>query len=223
MTSDVQQSTRLRLLDSAVGLFAAQGYAATSVRQICDRAGANLASVNYHFGSKQRLYDEAFDFARSESNVRNAWVATDTARDFWAGMPAQERLNRFISMMLDHALDRHGDASNLSRMMIHEMLDPTPAFDRQVKLSIGRVFEALCEICRDIAGRDVDDEAIARVALLVSAQCLYQSLAARVLPQLHPGIRFDRDGRATLAATIAKTTTEALVALRHGTEGSRTT
>lgn len=47
--------TRLRILDAAEGLFAEQGYAATSLRQITGRAGANLAAVNYHFGSKEDL------------------------------------------------------------------------------------------------------------------------------------------------------------------------
>lgn len=47
--------TRTRLLESAHALFAEQGYAATSLREITAVAEANLAAVNYHFGSKEGL------------------------------------------------------------------------------------------------------------------------------------------------------------------------
>lgn len=47
--------TRTQLLDAAELLFAERGYRGTSVRAITDRAGANLAAVAYHFGSKAEL------------------------------------------------------------------------------------------------------------------------------------------------------------------------
>jgi len=50
--------TRQRILDAAELLFARNGYRGTSLRAITDRAGVNLAAVNYHFGSKKRLLDE---------------------------------------------------------------------------------------------------------------------------------------------------------------------
>lgn len=49
------QDTRQTLLDAAEVLFAENGYAATSMRQLTTTAGANLAAVNYHFGSKEEL------------------------------------------------------------------------------------------------------------------------------------------------------------------------
>ena len=48
-------STRETILDTAESLFAQQGHEATSMRQITGAAGVNLASVNYHFGSKESL------------------------------------------------------------------------------------------------------------------------------------------------------------------------
>lgn len=47
--------TKDRILDAAERLFADHGYAATSLRDITSEAGVNLASVNYHFGSKEAL------------------------------------------------------------------------------------------------------------------------------------------------------------------------
>jgi len=47
--------TRERLLDTAEALFAEHGFNATSLRAITQKAEANLAAVNYHFGSKKGL------------------------------------------------------------------------------------------------------------------------------------------------------------------------
>ncbi|MFG1603057.1 TetR/AcrR family transcriptional regulator [Actinoplanes sp. NPDC049265] len=47
--------TRTQLLDAAEHLFADRGYRGTSIRAVTDRAGANLAAVGYHFGSKAEL------------------------------------------------------------------------------------------------------------------------------------------------------------------------
>ena len=44
--------TRTRILDAAEQLFAERGFRGTSIRAITDLAGANLAAVGYHFGSK---------------------------------------------------------------------------------------------------------------------------------------------------------------------------
>ncbi len=52
------QSTRQRLIEAAGELFAATSFKETTVREICDKAGANIAAVNYHFGDKEKLYEQ---------------------------------------------------------------------------------------------------------------------------------------------------------------------
>jgi len=47
--------TKDRILDAAERLFATNGFAATSLRNITSEADVNLAAVNYHFGSKEAL------------------------------------------------------------------------------------------------------------------------------------------------------------------------
>lgn len=53
----VQKSTKQKILDAAEHLFARDGYHATSLRAITTSAEVNLASVNYHFGSKETLLE----------------------------------------------------------------------------------------------------------------------------------------------------------------------
>ena len=56
----ISDITRERLLDAAETVFAKKGYPSASVRDITGAAGCNVASVNYHFGSKKGLYREVF-------------------------------------------------------------------------------------------------------------------------------------------------------------------
>ncbi len=51
------ERTRERILEVALPLFAARGYAGTSIRRIARAAGVNVAMIGYHFGDKQGLYD----------------------------------------------------------------------------------------------------------------------------------------------------------------------
>ena len=52
--SDDSPDTERRVLEAAGEVFAALGYRAATVRQICEKAGANIAAVNYYYGDKER-------------------------------------------------------------------------------------------------------------------------------------------------------------------------
>lgn len=56
-----QETTKGKILDAAEALFAEHGFAETSLRLITNRAEVNLASVNYHFGSKKSLIEAVFE------------------------------------------------------------------------------------------------------------------------------------------------------------------
>jgi AcrR family transcriptional regulator len=51
---------KMKILLAAKKLFAQHGYDATSVRQICEEAGANVALVSYYFGGKESVFHEIF-------------------------------------------------------------------------------------------------------------------------------------------------------------------
>lgn len=57
---EVTTDTREALLDAAESLFAEHGVQAASLRAITQQAGANLAAVHYHFGSKEGLVRAVF-------------------------------------------------------------------------------------------------------------------------------------------------------------------
>jgi len=70
LTHPPADPVRQRIIDAAARLFSAEGFAATSLRQITAEAGVNLAAVNYHFGSKENLHLELIARAVAPLNAR---------------------------------------------------------------------------------------------------------------------------------------------------------
>jgi len=62
--------TKERILGAAEELFARHGFEGASLRQLTAAAGVNLAAVNYHFGSKDRLIEEVFRRRLDQLNSR---------------------------------------------------------------------------------------------------------------------------------------------------------
>jgi len=84
--------TKSQLLDAAEALFAEQGFAATSLRELTARAGANIAAVNYHFGSKADLAKEVLLRRIEPINRERARRLDELPPD----APAREVLRAFL-------------------------------------------------------------------------------------------------------------------------------
>ncbi|WP_051367705.1 TetR/AcrR family transcriptional regulator [Hamadaea tsunoensis] len=69
--------TRRRLLEAARHRFAAAGYAATTVREIADDAGVNVALINRYFSSKEGLFEQCLTTAVDELRQTTGDVALD--------------------------------------------------------------------------------------------------------------------------------------------------
>jgi len=54
--------TKIAIILAAGELFAEHGLEGTSIRPIAQKAGVNIAAINYHFGSKENLYTEVFRY-----------------------------------------------------------------------------------------------------------------------------------------------------------------
>jgi AcrR family transcriptional regulator len=99
-------STKDRILHAAEELFAQQGFASTSLRQVTSRADVNIAAVNYHFGSKDNLVNEVF---RRRMDVMSA-QRLEALRRAVETAPGQLEpvLAAFVEPALAMAQDRHG-------------------------------------------------------------------------------------------------------------------
>jgi len=101
-------STKDRILSAAEALFARQGFAATSLRQVTSRADVNIAAVNYHFGSKENLVNEVFR-RRMDQMSEERLAALKVACCERPG-ELEPVLAAFVEPALAMAQDRHGGA-----------------------------------------------------------------------------------------------------------------
>jgi AcrR family transcriptional regulator len=121
------KETRQHVLESACHVFAQQGFHHANIAEICDRAGANIASVNYYFRSKKDLYEEALRYSFEAAEQKRP-LLIDVAE---ITCP-EERLRRFIAAQF-HRLFCSGICGCVSRLTAHEMTNPTFAHERVFK------------------------------------------------------------------------------------------
>jgi AcrR family transcriptional regulator len=183
------QHTRQRLLEAAGEVFADRGYKNATVREICRRAGANIAAVNYHFGDKQQLYSAALNFAHACVKQFPLDAGLDESSS------PEQRLHAFISGFLRGIL-AEGRPAWHGRLMAREMNEPTKVLDEIVANSIRPRFELLSSILRGLLGNDAPPELIQRCAQSIVGQMLFYHFAAPVLKRLFP-----RDARRAAPAS----------------------
>ena len=185
-----RQDTRERVLDAAIGLFAELGYRKVTVREICRKAKANVAAVNYHFGDKPHLYREVL--AQAVDAMR---ATTDAAREAAEGLPPDERLRSYLHIFLRRLLGAETD-TRLHRLVIREITEPTPAFDTVVDRGIRPRVEYLAQIVSELTGEAADDERVLHAVASVQAQCVLAKpnpVTRRLWPALWgPGMDIDR-------------------------------
>jgi AcrR family transcriptional regulator len=115
--TDHNTSTKEALLSAARELFALKGYEAVSTRELAERAGVNLALIQYHFGSKAglfievagRLTQESKDFIERFRELSEAPSQQDSAIE----------LCRFVSEFMDHLFRPNGE--DACRLVYREM------------------------------------------------------------------------------------------------------
>jgi AcrR family transcriptional regulator len=124
-------ATKKRILDAAEALFMEHGFEATSLRLITAAAGVNLAAVNYHFGSKEELFEAVL--TRRLDPMNQERVALLDSLEGEAGNHALS-CDRILMALLIPALrlarDRERGGKNFLRLLGRAYADPAP-FIRQ--------------------------------------------------------------------------------------------
>ena len=169
--------TRRRLLDAAAEVFAEKGFANATVREICRKAEANIAAVNYHFGDKEKLYAAVFADSHPTPDL-----SFDPAE--FAGLSPEDRLRAFVRSFMKHLLDP-GRPSCHGRLMAREMNEPTGIFDAFVENEVRPRLNILQEIIRDLAG-DLPPRAIAKCSMSIIGQMLHYHHARPDIKRISP-------------------------------------
>jgi len=172
-------STREKLVEAAGHVFAEHGYHAATVREIVKRSGANIAAVNYYFGDKLGLYTEVL-----QQSVRAARVdAINSALD--QNAPPEDILRAVIRTRLQSVADPNLPDWHF-RIMVHELVQPTPALSRVVNEVSRPIYKRLLELIGSIIALPPRDEKTRLCAHSVMGQILVYVLAGPLLKQLWP-------------------------------------
>lgn len=165
------QETRQKLLAEAARVFAAKGFGATTVSEICRRAEANSAAVSYHFASKEALYVESWRYAFSRSL---SLYPQDGGIP--ASAPAEERLHGFILAIMRRIVDPESHDFDIFHQ---ELANPTGLLVDAIQESVEPIFKILGGLIAELLGPGTDERQIRLCAMSIRAQCFGPLLHAR--------------------------------------------
>jgi AcrR family transcriptional regulator len=186
--------TRAKLLEAAGEVFAEHGFHAATVREICSRAGANVAAVNYHFGDKVELYAQVLRDAVCNVHDRPLWEAL-----------SREEPNDALRRAIRHMLGRlcSPARTNLTmRLMLHEMTQPTPGLARVVDEVIAPNYRMLRRIIGNLIDTDPDDDKTRLCAHSIIGQILHYAQSRPVISRLWPKLELNDETLDKLAEHI---------------------
>ena len=156
--------TKEKILDTAERLFGEQGYGATSLRHIIAEAGVNLASVHYHFGSKEELLD-AVVVRKMEPINRERLALLDEAEAAAAG--GLVPIEIFLEAFLKPAVMRAGKDPEFCRLMgrLHAEGLMARVVTKNFQAMVVRFLIGMRRALPDLA----DDEAAWRIHFMIGA------------------------------------------------------
>ena len=201
--------TRQALLEAGGAVFAEVGFHNATVREICQRAGANIAAVHYHFGDKEALYREVL--AYFQGRALQKYPLDLGVRP---GALAAERLHAFVRAFLLRLLDPSSDAWH-GRLISREMIDPTRALDDIVVERIRPQAQHLGGIIRELLGGEPDAETVRLCSFSVVSQCLFYHHCQPVVRRLFPEQNFSPAQIEELAEHITSFSLAAIKACSH--------
>jgi AcrR family transcriptional regulator len=177
-----QDLTREKLIEAAGTVFAERGYRAATIREICRRARANVAAVNYTFGDKMGLYTEVLRHSVRAAKTAVMAVAMDASRtpeDVIRGVIRA----RLMSLAQETRPDWH------VRLVMHEFSHPTAAMGRVVDEGMRPIYDRMRKAVSDITGLPPDHETTLFSVNSIVGQILFYTFSRPVLARLQPELK----------------------------------
>lgn len=164
-----ENSTRQRLIQAAGELFAEKGFKETTVRDISEKAGANLAAVNYHFGDKERLYEAVLLYIIN--NIKDEFPVEKGVEE----APSNEaKLRTFVRNMLFRFADP-GRPAWQGVILAQERMNPRPRIMSVIHEEIMKTVTILATIITDQLGEGADVTEIDLCATSVMGQLMFHA------------------------------------------------
>jgi AcrR family transcriptional regulator len=178
--SDGSQA-RNRLLDAALQLFAEQGFAKTSIREIALAAQANVASISYYFGDKAGLYRAVFSDPRT-----NPPLPPEALEG--AEVSLEQAIRRLLASFLEPLKQGHVRQQQYLKLCFREMLEPTGAWQHEIDTDIAPTHLALTRRLSLHVGLAEADDDIHRLAFSISGLGVMLHVGNDLYTQIRPSL-----------------------------------
>lgn len=165
------ERTRGRLLAAAGEIFAEKGFRDATVAEICRKAGANVAAINYHFGSKEALYREAWRHAFAQSlaaHPPDGGLSPDA--------PPEERLRAQVASLLDRIADEN---NREFRIMQREFTNPTGLLEEVMREEIRPLHQRTEKMVRAFLGPQATEQEVQFCEVGIISQCINPMVARK--------------------------------------------
>lgn len=205
-----QDEPRRKLMQAASEVFASVGYQAATVREICARAGHNVAAVNYHFGDKYGLYSELL-----KEEVQSYSEALP--EKLFEQLPPEEALRVYIHNVFRHVANADRPAWH-TRVMMHEMAVPTQGLAAVVELVIRPKIMSLAGIVGRFLGLPPTHPKTRLCAHSVIGQIVHYAHGRPTLALLWPDWKMDSGQLEGIADHIAAFSIAALKSVKNAEE-----
>ena len=208
------QGTRRQLIEAAGKLIAARGFERATGKEICAKAGANAAAINYHFGGMDGLYAAVLQEAHDRLVTVEALAAAVT------GKPDARAKLRAVLELFAHAVTGPAVSTWVLRVLGREMVAQSSRaskiLDEKVRLPKARIMKG---IIGELMGLPQDHPAVARGCISTLAPCFMLLIAERAtLKRVFPNFGLSPDDAGALAEHMIRFTLAGLAAVaeRHG-------
>ena len=152
-----EAATKAAVIAAAERLFALHGFGDVSVRDITAEAGVNLASINYHFGSKDALLFEIFRRRTAELNRERARMLHEAAANEGGRPSVRAILTALIEPPLRWSAPTH-DRRIALQFIIRARSEGTEAMREVLRTDVShlrRFADALIAACPDLPSEEV--------------------------------------------------------------------
>jgi TetR/AcrR family transcriptional regulator, regulator of cefoperazone and chloramphenicol sensitivity len=195
---ELAHQTRQRLLEVAGEVFAEYGYRAATIREICRRAGANVAAVNYHFRDKDGLYAKCLTYWLAEAMKKyppDMGVTPDSAPEL--------RLRAFVRSFVFRILDESRHAW-YGKLIARNLVETTPFLDTCVEQSVRPMSQRLYGMIREIVGPQANERAVELAGLSIIGQIMFHRHSRSAITRLFPHMGCTHEDLERLADHITK-------------------
>jgi AcrR family transcriptional regulator len=168
-------ATRLHLIETAGQVFAERGYAEATSKEICERAGVPLASVNYHFGSRDGLYESVLIAAHRQL------IGLEELMALVEGIDDPKTQLRTVLKHLAQLTTRADTPWGL-RVLLRELIAPSAAVPALIEKAVRPKAQFMHGLVGAVMGLPPEHPSVQRGAFFAIMPCLTLTLLAKEAP-----------------------------------------